>query len=230
MSGTGPGSPPEPWPAAAARTGEPVRRTVLALGSNLGDRLATLQGGVDALLGPSGLSSSAPGSSAPGSSAPGSSAPGSSAPGSSGPGSSGLALVALSPVYETVPVGGPPQPEYLNAVLIAETTLPATALLHRVQAVEAAFGRVRQEVWGPRTLDVDVIVYGDVVSDDPELTLPHPRARERAFVLAPWLDADPDAEIPGQGRVAELLDAAVARNGGQPGVRRLADVQLRPRA
>jgi dihydroneopterin aldolase/2-amino-4-hydroxy-6-hydroxymethyldihydropteridine diphosphokinase len=222
MSGTGPGSPPEPWPAAAARTGEPVRRTVLALGSNLGDRLATLQGGVDALLGPSGLSSSAPGSSAPGSSAPGS-----SAPGSSGPGSSGLALVALSPVYETVPVGGPPQPEYLNAVLIAETTLPAAALLRRGQAVEAAFGRVRQEVWGPRTLDVDVIVYGDVVSDDPELRLPHPRAAERAFVLAPWLDADPDAEIPGQGRVAELLDAAVARNGGQPGVRRLDDVQLR---
>jgi 2-amino-4-hydroxy-6-hydroxymethyldihydropteridine diphosphokinase len=133
-------------------------------------------------------------------------------------------------VYETVPVGGPPQPEYLNAVLIAETTLPATALLHRVQAVEAAFGRVRQEVWGPRTLDVDVIVYGDVVSDDPKLMLPHPRAWERAFVLAPWLDADPDAEIPGQGRVAGLLEAAVARNGGQPGVRRLADVQLRPPA
>ena len=195
MSGTGPGSPPVPSPAGAL-----ARRTVLALGSNLGDRLATLQGGVDALLG------------------------------SPGAGSSGLALVALSPVYETVPVGGPPQPEYLNAVLIAETTLPATALLRRGQAVEAAFGRVRQEVWGPRTLDVDVIVYGDVVSDDPELTLPHPRAWERAFVLAPWLDADPDAEIPGQGRVAGLLDAAVARNGGQPGVRRLADVQLRPPA
>jgi len=133
MNGTGPGSPPAPPPA-----GEPARRTVLALGSNLGDRLATLQGGVEALLGPPG--------------------PGSSGLGSSGPGSSGLALVALSPVYETVPVGGPPQPEYLNAVLIAETTLPATALLRRVQAVEAAFGRVRQEVWGPRTLDVDVIV------------------------------------------------------------------------
>jgi 2-amino-4-hydroxy-6-hydroxymethyldihydropteridine diphosphokinase len=201
MNGTGPGSPPAPPPA-----GEPARRMVLALGSNLGDRLATLQGGVDALLG------------------------GPPGPGSSGLGSSGLALVALSPVYETVPVGGPPQPDYLNAVLIAETTLPATALLRRVQAVEAAFGRVRQEVWGPRTLDVDVIVYGDVVSDDPELMLPHPRAWERAFVLAPWLDADPDAEIPGQGRVAGLLEAAVARNGGQPGVRRLADVQLRPPA
>jgi 2-amino-4-hydroxy-6-hydroxymethyldihydropteridine diphosphokinase len=200
MNGTGPGSPPAPRPPGA-----PARRTVLALGSNLGDRLATLQGGVDALLGPPGL-------------------------GSSGPGPSGLALVALSPVYETVPVGGPPQPEYLNAVLIAETTLPATALLRRGQAVEAAFGRVRQQVWGPRTLDVDVIVYGDVVSDDPELMLPHPRAWERAFVLAPWLDADPDAEIPGQGRVAELLAAAVARHGGQPGVRRLAAVQLRPPA
>jgi dihydroneopterin aldolase/2-amino-4-hydroxy-6-hydroxymethyldihydropteridine diphosphokinase len=201
MNGTGPGSPPAPPPA-----GEPARRTVLALGSNLGDRLATLQGGVEALLG------------------------GPPELGSSGPGSPGLALVALSPVYETMPVGGPPQPEYLNAVLIAETTLPATALLRRVQAVEAAFGRVRQEVWGPRTLDVDVIVYGDVVSDDPELMLPHPRAWERAFVLAPWLDADPDAEIPGQGRVAGLLEAAVARNGGQPGVRRLAGMQLRPPA
>ena len=205
MNAAGPGSPPAP-----PQVGEPARRTVLALGSNLGDRLAILQGGVDALLGP-------PEHGPPGL-------------GSSGPGSSGLALVALSPVYETVPVGGPPQPEYLNAVLIAETTLPATALLRRGQAVEAAFGRVRQEVWGPRTLDVDVIVYGDVVSDDPELTLPHPRAWERAFVLAPWLDADPDAEIPGQGRVAGLLEAAVARNGGQPGVRRLADVQLRPPA
>lgn len=169
----------------------PVRRTVLALGSNLGDRLATLQGGVDALLGPP-----------------------------------GLALVALSPVYETVPVGGPPQAEYLNAVLIADTALPAADLLRRGQAAEAAFGRIRQEVWGPRTLDVDVIVYGDVVSDDPELTLPHPRAAQRAFVLAPWLDADPDAELPGHGRVAALLDAVVARSGGQPGVRRLADAQL----
>ena len=212
MNGAGPGSPPA--------AGEPARRTVLALGSNLGDRLATLQGGVDALLGPPGR----------GSSARGSSGLGSAGLGSAGLSSAGLALVALSPVYETVPVGGPPQPEYLNAVLIAETTLPASALLRRGQAVEAAFGRVREEVWGPRTLDVDVIVYGDVVSDDPELTLPHPRAWERAFVLAPWLDADPEADIPGRGRVADLLKAAVTRNGGQPGVRRLADVQLRPPA
>ena len=185
---TGPGS----TGTGGTGPGGTGRRTVLALGSNLGDRLAALQGAVDALLG-----------------------------------RPGLALVALSPVYETVPVGGPPQPEYLNAVLIADTALPAADVLHRGQAVEAAFGRVRQEVWGPRTLDVDVIVYGDVVSDDPELTLPHPRAQERAFVLAPWLDVDPDAEIPGRGRVAALLDAAVASSGGRPGVRRLAGVTLR---
>jgi 2-amino-4-hydroxy-6-hydroxymethyldihydropteridine diphosphokinase len=174
-------------PGSAERTG-PWRRTVLALGSNLGDRLGYLQGGVDALF---------------------------DAP--------GLAFVALSPVYETVPVGGPRQPDYLNAVLIADTSLPAAALLRRGQAAEAAFRRKRDQVWGPRTLDVDVIVYGDVVSDDAELTIPHPRARERAFVLAPWLDADPDAEIPGQGRVADLLAAV-----GRSGVRRLDDVVLRP--
>ncbi|HUY44621.1 MAG TPA: 2-amino-4-hydroxy-6-hydroxymethyldihydropteridine diphosphokinase [Streptosporangiaceae bacterium] len=173
---------------AGSERGGPRRRTVLALGSNLGDRLGYLQGGVDALF---------------------------DAP--------GLSYDALSPVYETVPVGGPPQPDYLNAVLIAETRLPAAALLRSCQAAEVAFQRTRGEVWGPRTLDVDVIVYGDVVSDDPDLTLPHPRARERAFVLAPWLDADPDAEIPGQGRVADLLAAI-----GRPGVRRLDDVTLRP--
>ena len=164
-----------------------MTRTVLALGSNLGDRLGNLQGGLDSLL--------------------------------AGP---GLALVALSPVYETVPVGGPPQPDYLNAVLIADTAEPPPAVLRRGQQAEAALHRVRAEVWGPRTLDVDVIVYGDVVSADPKLTLPHPRARERAFVLAPWLDADPDAEIPGQGRVASLL-AAVDRSG----VRRRDDLTLR---
>jgi 2-amino-4-hydroxy-6-hydroxymethyldihydropteridine diphosphokinase len=167
---------------------EPAVRTVLALGSNLGDRLGYLQGGVRTLL--------------------------------AGP---GLKLVALSPVYTTAPVGGPPQPAYLNAVLVADTTLIAVELLARCQVTEAAFQRIRTEVWGPRTLDVDIIVYGDEVSDDPRLTLPHPRARERAFVLAPWLDADPDADIPGQGRVSDLLAAV-----GRAGVRRLDDVTLRP--
>ncbi len=164
-----------------------MTRTVLALGSNLGDRLGQLQGGLEALLA-----------------------------------GAGLTAVAVSGVYETVPVGGPEQPDYLNAVLVADTTLAAVALLRRCQQVEAACHRVRREVWGPRTLDVDIIVYGDVVSDDPELTLPHPRAAARAFVLAPWLDADPAAAIPGHGPVAQLLAQA-----GRSGVRRRDDLALR---
>jgi 2-amino-4-hydroxy-6-hydroxymethyldihydropteridine diphosphokinase len=135
----------------------------------------------------------------------------------------GLALVAVSPVYETAPVGGPPQPDYLNAVLIATTTLPAHAVLERCHGVEAVFGRVREETWGPRTLDLDIIVYGDVVSDDPELTLPHPRAHERAFVLAPWHDIDPDAEIPSWGQVSDLLAKV-----GSADIQRLDDVVLHP--
>jgi 2-amino-4-hydroxy-6-hydroxymethyldihydropteridine diphosphokinase len=137
----------------------------------------------------------------------------------------GLTLVAVSPVYQTVPVGGPQQPDYLNAVLIATTTLPAYAVLERCHGVEAVFGRVRDEVWGPRTLDLDIIVYGDVVSEDPELTLPHPRAHERAFVLAPWHDIDPDAQIPGQGPVSDLLAKA-----SPAGVRRMDDAVLHPPA
>ena len=96
-------------------------------------------------------------------------------------------------------------------------------ILERCHAAEAAFGRTREEVWGPRTLDIDLIVYGDVVSDDPELMLPHPRAHQRAFVLAPWLDADPDGVIPGRGRVAVLLKAV-----GLGGVHRLDDYVLQP--
>ena len=170
-----------PWPGT---------RVTIALGSNLGQRLENLQGGLDALF---------------------------DAP--------GLALVAVSPVYQTAPVGGPEQPDYLNAVLIATTTLPAHAVLERCHGVEAVFGRVRDEVWGPRPLDLDIIVYGDVVSDDPELILPHPRAHERAFVLAPWHDIDPDAEIPGWGPVSDLLAKI-----GPADIRRLADAVLHPPA
>jgi 2-amino-4-hydroxy-6-hydroxymethyldihydropteridine diphosphokinase len=165
----------------------PRRTVVLALGSNLGDRLANLQAGVDALCARPGLSN-----------------------------------VAISPVYETAPVGGPDQPDYLNAVLVAATTLSAQAVLERGQEAESALGRVRGQRWAPRTLDVDVIVYGTEVSDDPGLTLPHSRAHERAFVLAPWHDLDPGAVIPGQGRVADLLAAV-----GTVGVRLCPDARLR---
>lgn len=166
---------------------DPEPTVVLALGSNLGDRLASLQGGVDALCARPGLSG-----------------------------------VQVSPVYETAPVGGPAQPEYLNAVLVAATTLSARAVLDRCQEAENALGRVRTERWGPRRIDVDVIVYGTEVSDDPELTLPHPRAHERAFVLAPWHDVDPGAVIPGRGRVADLLAAV-----GTADVRLCPDATLR---
>jgi 2-amino-4-hydroxy-6-hydroxymethyldihydropteridine diphosphokinase len=114
-------------------------------------------------------------------------------------------LIAVSPVYETVPVGGPPQPDYLNAVVLAETTLPPRELLDRLHEIEAAFDRVRVVHWGPRTLDIDIITMDGERSGDPELTLPHPRAQERAFVLAPWHDIDPAAELPGYGPVAGLL-------------------------
>ncbi|MEU4463647.1 MULTISPECIES: 2-amino-4-hydroxy-6-hydroxymethyldihydropteridine diphosphokinase [unclassified Streptomyces] len=155
---------------------------VVALGSNLGNRLETLQGAVDAL-------GDTP----------------------------GLRIKGVSPVYETEPWGVDPgsQPAYFNAVVVLKTTLPPSSLLERAHAVEEAFHRVRDEHWGPRTLDVDIVSYADVVSDDPQLTLPHPRAHERAFVLAPWHDLDPEAQLPGRGPVAALLDT-VTRDGVAP--------------
>ena len=127
----------------------------------------------------------------------------------------GVRVTAVSPVYETVPVGGPPQPDYLNAVVLADVTIAARELLDRLHEVEAAFDRVRLVRWGPRTLDIDIIAVAGERSDDPDLTLPHPRAHERAFVLAPWHDADPDAVLPGYGPVAGLL-----ANADQTGIRR----------
>ncbi len=130
------------------------------------------------------------------------------------------ARLAVSPVYETRPVGGPAQGDYLNAVLLAE--LPAgTDLLRLVAAAERAAGRTRAERWGPRTLDVDVISVSGVVSDDQALLLPHPRAHQRAFVLAPWLDLDPAAVVPGRGSAAELLDRL-----GRSGITRRDDLAL----
>jgi 2-amino-4-hydroxy-6-hydroxymethyldihydropteridine diphosphokinase len=133
----------------------------------------------------------------------------------------GLRCTAVSGVYETAPVGGPSQGDYLNAVLLAESALPGGEILRRCLAAEAELGRVRVQRWGPRTLDADVIAVGSDRSDDPELTLPHPRAHERAFVLVPWLEVAPDAALPGRGTAADLLARI-----GTAGVRRLAGVTL----
>lgn len=96
-------------------------------------------------------------------------------------------------------------PAYLNAVAILTTRLAPTVLLAYLHAIEARHGRERHDRWGDRTLDLDIITYGELRSADPELTVPHPRAAERDFVLAPWLEVDPDAELPGAGRVDALL-------------------------
>ncbi|MFT4136754.1 2-amino-4-hydroxy-6-hydroxymethyldihydropteridine diphosphokinase [Microbacterium sp.] len=118
-------------------------------------------------------------------------------------------LVAAAEPIETVALTthGPDAtaPAYLNTVAIVATRLAPSVLLSYLHAIEARHGRERIVRWGDRTLDLDLIVYGDVVSDDPALTLPHPRAAERDFVLAPWLRIDPDAVLTGHGRVADLL-------------------------
>ena len=167
---------------AADTTLQNPRLAVISLGSNLGNRLETLQGAIDALED-----------------------------------TPGVRIKGVSPVYETEPWGVEPgsQPSYFNAVVVLKTTLPPSSLLERAHAVEEAFHRVRDERWGARTLDVDIVAYADLVDDDPHLTLPHPRAHERAFVLAPWHDVDPDALLPGRGPVADLLDG-VTRAGVTP--------------
>lgn len=150
---------------------------VLSLGANLGDRLAALQGAVDALNA-----------------------------------TQGITVLAVSSVYATDPVGGPEQPEYANAVVIANTDLEPRELLAVAQGIEAEWDRVREVRWGPRTLDIDVIVFGELVSEDPELTVPHPRAHERGFVIVPWLSVEPEATLPGRGPIRELaVDTAGVR-------------------
>ena len=117
-------------------------------------------------------------------------------------------LCDVSPVVQTQAVGGPPdQPPYLNMVMEIETQLSPAELLAHCQAVEAKHHRERIVRWGPRTLDVDIITYNELRQDDPELTLPHPRAAERAFVLVPWLLMNPHAVLAGQ-PVRELAAAA----------------------
>ena len=133
----------------------------------------------------------------------------------------GVEIAAVSSVFETDPVGGPQQPDYLNAVVVVMTTLSARELLGRAHEIEQSFRRVRVERWGPRTLDVDIVAVGDEVVDEPDLVIPHPRAAERAFVLLPWLDADPDAALPDRGPIADLLTGLKTT-----GVRRRSDLSL----
>ncbi len=170
-------------------TGEmhPIRRAVISIGSNLGERRTNLQGAVDSL-------SDTP----------------------------EVWVTAVSPVYETVPVDSPDGArDYLNAVVMLDTTLSARTLLERALAIESAYDRERTEKNSPRTLDVDLVAVGDRRADDDDLVLPHPRASERAFVLIPWLDVEPDAELPGHGPVSELLEKA-----GREGVTLREDIEL----
>ncbi|TIC79389.1 2-amino-4-hydroxy-6-hydroxymethyldihydropteridine diphosphokinase [Nocardioides sp. GY 10127] len=170
-------------------TGEmrPIRRAVLSLGSNLGDRMAILQGAVNVIAD-----------------------------------TPDVWVTSVSPVYETDPVNCPPGSEdFLNIVVLCDTTLAAHRLLERCATVEDAFDRERGVANAPRTLDVDVIVVGDRRSSDPALQLPHPRAAERAFVLKPWYDLEPDAVLPDHGPIADLLAGL-----GTAGVRLREDLVL----
>jgi dihydroneopterin aldolase/2-amino-4-hydroxy-6-hydroxymethyldihydropteridine diphosphokinase len=176
-------------PAVLDRAPSAPVRAVLAMGANLGDRLATLWAAVGEL-----------------------------------DATDGVHVLDVSPVVETDPVGGPDQPDYLNAAVLIETTLAPHALLDVCQAVEKGHGRERSVRWGPRTLDIDVITFGGLVARSGRLELPHPRAGERAFVLVPWLALEPDGALPGtSGRraVRELLADV-----GSQGVRPRPDLRL----
>jgi 2-amino-4-hydroxy-6-hydroxymethyldihydropteridine diphosphokinase len=115
-------------------------------------------------------------------------------------------LIAVSSYYTTKPVGGPEQPDYLNAVCILESDLPALDLLSLLHGIEKSLGRERIEKWGPRTIDLDLIQYGGLLSKADELELPHPRAHERRFVLEPWREIEPDAVLLTHGKISSLLE------------------------
>jgi 2-amino-4-hydroxy-6-hydroxymethyldihydropteridine diphosphokinase len=115
-------------------------------------------------------------------------------------------VIAVSSYLQTKPVGGPEQPDYLNAVAIVESDLPARDLLALLNGIETAMGRTREIHWGPRVIDLDLIQYGGLLVQDEKLTLPHPRAHERRFVLAPWFEIEPEAILLTHGRISDLLD------------------------
>jgi 2-amino-4-hydroxy-6-hydroxymethyldihydropteridine diphosphokinase len=116
-------------------------------------------------------------------------------------------LTGRSPLYRSAPVGGPPQPDYVNAVARLETGLGAAELLRELRAIEARHGRVRTSPNAPRTLDLDLLLHGEAAVATPELTVPHPRMHQRAFVLGPLLDLAPGIEVPGHGAARALLEA-----------------------
>lgn len=129
--------------------------------------------------------------------------------------------VRLSPLHETVAVRpdgpDPDAPAYVNAVALVTTRLAPQVLLGMLHAIEDENGRQRRERWGDRTLDLDLIAYGDLTCDEEHLVLPHPRAAERLFVLEPWLEVDPDAVLPGRGPVAGRVAELRAGPAGDPG-------------
>lgn len=115
-------------------------------------------------------------------------------------------VISVSSYLQTKPIGGPDQPDYLNAVAIVESDLPAKDLLAVLNGIEAVMGRTREIHWGPRIIDLDLIQYGGLLVNDEKLTLPHPRAHERRFVLAPWFELEPDAILLTHGRISDLLN------------------------
>jgi len=115
-------------------------------------------------------------------------------------------VIAISSYYPTKPLGGPEQPDYLNAVCLVESDLPALDLLSLLHGIEKSLGRERKEKWGPRTIDLDLIQYGSLLSSADELQLPHPRAHERRFVLEPWHEIEPGALLLTHGKISELLE------------------------
>jgi len=116
-------------------------------------------------------------------------------------------ITAVSSFYKTAPVGGPVQDDFLNAVLVGQSDLDPLDLLVAMQEIEDLAGRTRDIHWGPRTLDLDLISYGDHEIHEPHLEIPHPRAHERQFVLEPWYEIDPEAELIGRGSIKDLLVA-----------------------
>ena len=134
-------------------------------------------------------------------------------------GEPGLRVVASSRVWETVPVGGPPQPDYLNAVIRVETDLSARDLLDAAHRVEERLGRVRKERWGARSIDIDVLLFDEETIDESDLVVPHPRLTQRAFVLLPLLELVADPVLPDGTR---LRDLRVSTDGVAPSASPLA--------